>query len=74
MTATIRNIFLGYDVMQYGRNLPNFQGKFLSLFPGIEERDISWDFQIEIYVNRCFEKGSVGVFKQRNVTNECHKH
>jgi len=54
MTVTIKNIFLGYDVIQYGRNLPNLQGTLLSPFPGIEERDVSWDFQIKMHVNRCF--------------------
>jgi hypothetical protein len=74
MMVTIKNIFLVCDVIHYGRNLPNLQGNLLSLFPGIEERDISWDFRIKIYVTQCFETVPVGVLKQRIVTNECHKH
>jgi hypothetical protein len=45
MKVKIKNKFLGYDVMQYGRNLLNLQGNLPSPFPGIEERDISWVFR-----------------------------
>jgi hypothetical protein len=54
MTVTIKNIFLRYDVMPYGRNLPDLQRTLLSHFPGIEERDISWEFQIKMHATRCF--------------------